>query len=121
MKGLASPSKGRRMLTPKACSRPAPSRPAAMMPGPAPVTTIPSAAASLAAQGAGEDVDRVVGLRAGRTEHGDLAYVTVGAEHPEGLGHLGQGRVGDLEVAHRRDLAGQVAERPDHVPPVPGL
>ena len=50
MKGLASSSWGSRMFTPKACSRPAPSRPAAMMPGPAPVTTIQSAAASVAAR-----------------------------------------------------------------------
>ena len=40
MKALAPCSKGRRMLTPKAISRPAPSMPAAMIPGPAPVTTI---------------------------------------------------------------------------------
>ena len=34
----------------------------------------------------------------------------VGAEDPEGLGHLGQRRVGDLEVADGRALAGQVAQ-----------
>ena len=33
-------SNGRRISTPSAMSRPAPSVPAAMMPGPAPVTTI---------------------------------------------------------------------------------
>ena len=38
------------MLTPKAWSRPAPSSPAAMIPGPAPVTTIQSAAARRAAR-----------------------------------------------------------------------
>ena len=40
MKALADCSKGRRMLTPRAMSRPAPSMPAAMIPGPAPVTII---------------------------------------------------------------------------------
>ncbi len=50
MNSLASCSKGSRMFTPKDFSRPAPSRPAAMIPGPAPVTTIqPSAARSAAA------------------------------------------------------------------------
>ena len=53
-------------------------------------------------QVAGLDVDRVVGPRAGRAEDGDLADVAVGAEDPEGLGHLGQGRVGDLQVDDRR-------------------
>ncbi len=50
MKALASSSFGSRMFTPNAWSRPAPSSPAAMMPGPAPVTTIQSAAASRAAR-----------------------------------------------------------------------
>ena len=40
MNRLAPCSWGRRMLTPMDWSRPAPSMPAAMMPGPAPVTTI---------------------------------------------------------------------------------
>ena len=50
MQGLASCSWGSRMLTPKACSGPAPSMPAAMIPGPAPVITIQSARASSAAK-----------------------------------------------------------------------
>ena len=40
MTELASCSHGRRMETPIDCSRPAPSIPAAMIPGPAPVTII---------------------------------------------------------------------------------
>ena len=50
MKALAPCSKGSRMLTPIDLSRPAPSMPAAMMPGPAPVTTIQSAPAIEAAR-----------------------------------------------------------------------
>ena len=42
MKLLAPCSKGSRMLTPMERSRPAPSMPAAIIPGPAPVTTIQS-------------------------------------------------------------------------------
>jgi hypothetical protein len=38
MKGLATCSKGSRMFMPKLWSGPAPSSPAAMIPGPAPVT-----------------------------------------------------------------------------------
>ena len=50
MNALAPCSWGRRMLTPKERSRPAPSIPAAMMPGPAPVTTIHPASARCAAR-----------------------------------------------------------------------
>ena len=50
MNGFAPSSWGRRMLTPNAWSRPAPSVPAAMIPGPAPVTTIQPASASRAAR-----------------------------------------------------------------------
>ena len=39
-------SKGRRIVTPRLCSGPAPSVAAAMMPGPAPVTTIQPLSAS---------------------------------------------------------------------------
>ena len=49
MTELAACSKGRRMDTPIDCSRPAPSMPAAMIPGPAPVTTIHPCAARSAA------------------------------------------------------------------------
>jgi hypothetical protein len=49
MRSDGSCSNGRRMLTPIACDVPAPSLPAAMIPGPAPVTTIQSCAASAAA------------------------------------------------------------------------
>ncbi len=42
-------SNGSRMLTPNALSGPAPSMPASMIPGPAPVTTIQSSAAIAAA------------------------------------------------------------------------
>ena len=45
MSGLASCSKGSTMFTPKARSAPAPSMPASMIPGPAPVMTIHSASA----------------------------------------------------------------------------
>jgi hypothetical protein len=45
MKALAAASNGRRMFTPMAMSAPAPSLPAAMIPGPAPVTTIHPASA----------------------------------------------------------------------------
>ena len=50
MKVLAPCSNGSRMFTPIDLSRPAPSMPAAMIPGPAPVTTIQSAAAMEAAR-----------------------------------------------------------------------
>ena len=50
MNGLAPCSKGRRMLIPKAWSGPAPSSPAAMMPGPAPVTVDHPLAARRAAR-----------------------------------------------------------------------
>ena len=56
-----------------------------MMPGPAPVTTIQSAAARRRGEVAGEDVHRVVGPGARRAEHGELADVAVGPEDPEGL------------------------------------
>ena len=49
MNVLADCSRGSRMFTPIERSRPAPSMPAAMMPGPAPVTTIQSAPAIVAA------------------------------------------------------------------------
>ena len=49
MVGLVCCSKGRRMLTPRLRSRPAPSIAAAMMPGPAPVTTIHPSPASASA------------------------------------------------------------------------
>ncbi len=45
MNWLVAASNGRRMLTPKARSGPAPSIPASMIPGPAPVITIQSRAA----------------------------------------------------------------------------
>ena len=75
----------------------------------------------MAGQVAGQHVDRVLGQRAGRAEHGDLAHLAIRAEDPEGLGHLGQGGAGDLEVADRRALLGQVAQRPDHRLQLPGL
>ncbi len=50
MNELAPCSNGSRMFTPMDLSRPAPSIPAAMIPGPAPVTTIQSAAAMDAAR-----------------------------------------------------------------------
>ena len=49
MKALGASSNGNRMLIPKALSGPAPSKPAAMIPGPAPVTSIHPARARLAA------------------------------------------------------------------------
>lgn len=49
MTSLADCSNGRRMLTPMDRSRPAPSIPACMIPGPAPVTTIQPRSASCAA------------------------------------------------------------------------
>ncbi len=50
MTGLASASNGRTMLTPKLRSAPAPSWPASMIPGPAPVMIIQSRAASASAR-----------------------------------------------------------------------
>ena len=63
---------GSRMLTPKECSAPAPSMPASMIPGPAPVMTIQSRSAIAAAK-AGPA--RRAGRRArpGRPEDGHLA------------------------------------------------
>ena len=49
----------------------------------------------------------MVGQGAGRAEDGHLALVAERPEDPEGLGHLGQGRVGHLQVD---DLG--VARRP---------
>ena len=50
MNSLASCSNGSRMLIPKAWSGPAPSSPAAMIPGPAPVTVDQPCEASRAAR-----------------------------------------------------------------------
>ena len=49
MNWLVAVSNGNSMLTPNALSAPAPSMPASMIPGPAPVTTIQSRAATAAA------------------------------------------------------------------------
>ena len=70
---------GRRPRTAAGCSRrtrsrrPAPSMPASMIPGPAPVMTIQSSSAMRGGEVAGLVVERVVGLRAGRAEDRDLA------------------------------------------------
>ena len=50
MNWLVVVSNGSWMLTPNALSAPAPSMPASMIPGPAPVTTIQSSAAMAAAR-----------------------------------------------------------------------
>ena len=99
MNCVVAASNGSLMLTPNACSGPAPSMPASMIPGPAPVTTIQSRAAIAAARLAGLDVERVVGLRAGRAEDRDLAGGAVRREHVERVAHLLERGVGDLEVA----------------------
>ena len=65
-------------------------------------------------QRAGEDVDGILGLGARRAEHRELADVAVGPEDAEGLGHLGQRSLGDLQVADGRALARHVPERADH-------
>ena len=67
------------MLTPNEMSRPAPSVPAAMIPGPAPVTTIHPCVGERLGQLAGLRVERVVGMRAGRPEDRDLRDVAVAA------------------------------------------
>ena len=72
--------------------------PAAMMPGPAPVTTIHPWSARSAGHLAGLLVDRVVGAGPGRAEDRHLGHVLERREDPERVAHLGQRRGGDLEV-----------------------
>ena len=73
MKGLAPSSWGRRMFTPKRRSRPAPSDAGGHDPRPGPGDHHPAGLGHVGGQVPGQDVDGVVGLGAGRAEHGQLA------------------------------------------------
>ena len=115
MNWLAAASNGRRMLTPKEFSVPAPSMPAAMIPGPAPVMTIQSRSAMACGEGPGLLVERVLRLRPGRPEDGHLPLAPVGLEDVEGVPHLLERRVGDLEVAPGGGVAGHPQGGDDHL------
>ena len=108
-------SNGSRMLTPNAFSAPAPSMPASMIPGPAPVTTIQSSSAMRGGEVAGLVVERVVGLRARRAEDRHLARGAVRREHVERVAHLLERGVGDLEVAAVGAVAGEAQRRRDEL------
>ncbi len=58
----------------------------------------PAVRRELASEVACEHVDRVLGCGARRAEHRDLAHVAPGTEDLEGLSHLLQRGVGDLQV-----------------------
>ena len=107
MNWLVAASNGSWMLDAERVLGPAPSMPASMIPGPAPVTTIQSRAATCGGEVARLLVERVVGLRAGRAEDRDLARGAVRREHVERVAHLLERGVGDLEVA----AVGAVAPR----------
>ena len=92
-----------------------------MMPGPAPVTTIQSAAASLVARSRARRYTGSSGLVRAEPNMVILRTRPVGTEDPEGFGHLGQRSVGDLQVAHRCALAGEFDQRPDHGLQLPRL
>ena len=81
--------------------------PAAMIPGPAPVTTIHPWSASTLAMLARLLVERIVGMRAGRAEDRHLRDVAVGGERPERGSHLLERGVGDLQVEAIGAVAGQ--------------
>ncbi len=98
MNSLGSVSKGSSMLMPKAWSGPAPSRPAAMIPGPAPVTVDQPCSASTAARSRAWRVQRIGRVGPGRPEHGHLGNMPVGGEHLEPLPHLPEGGADDLEI-----------------------
>ena len=91
-------SNGRRIVTPRLRSGPAPSVAAAMMPGPAPVTTIQPASASRPARSrAWTYSGSVVRVRA-EPNTVTLRTSAYGSEQPVGGAHLLQGVAGDLEV-----------------------
>ena len=91
-------SKGSRISTPSDMSGPAPSAPAAMMPGPAPVTTSQCSAAMRAGEVDRLGVERVGDRGPRRAEHRQLRYAAIVGEQVEGSAHLGQSRGGDLEI-----------------------
>ncbi len=111
MNSLAPCSWGRRMLTPSERSRPRPRIPAAMMPGPAPVTTIQPRSAMRSASRRACTYKGSSGSGPGRAEERHLLLLAEGPEHPEGLGHLGHGGAGDLQVDGVGVLLGQVEHR----------
>ncbi len=106
---LAPVSNGSRIDTPIERSRPAPSMPASMIPGPAPVTTIQPAAASSCGDRARLLVERILLGGAGRPEDRDLADVLVGGEHGERVAHLGDRRA--LAIL-RSSVSGWSVSRP---------
>ena len=111
MIGLAPCSNGRRIDTPMLFSRPAPSIPACMMPGPAPVMTIHPFVGEAGGDLAGLLVERVVVLDPRRSEDRHLRRVAVGREHRERVAHLGDGGGGDLEV----EVVGTVEDQPERL------
>ena len=104
---LGCSSNGRRMLIPMARSGPAPSAPACMIPGPAPVITNQPASARCWARRRACVVERVVGAGAGGAEDRDLRRALERLEHGEGRPHLLEGGGGDLEVEAVGAVAGQ--------------
>ena len=111
MIGLAPCSNGSRIDTPMLFSRPAPSIPACMMPGPGARDDHPSLLGE-----AGRDLarllpERIVVLDPRRAEDRHLRRVAVRREHRERIAHLGDRGGGDLEV----EVVGAVEDQPERL------
>ena len=114
MNAFAPCSWGRRMFTPKDRSRPAPSVPGRHDPWPRPGHDHPALGRELAREVPRQHVDRVLGRGARRAEHRDLAHVAPGAEHLEGLRHLLERGVDDLQVERVAVDPGEVDHGLEH-------
>ena len=99
MNWLVVVSNGSSMLTPNAFSAPGALDARLHDPGPGAGDDHPVERGHRGGELAGLHVERVVGLRAGRAEDRDLARGAVRREHVEGVAHLLQRGVGDLEIA----------------------
>ena len=109
------PSNGSRMLTPNALSGPAPSIPAVMIPGPAPVTIIHPRDGQLRGEPARLLVERVVLLRPRRPEDRGLARRAVRGEHRECVPHLLERAIRDLQITAIRIIFREPQRGGDHL------
>src|SRR5579884_856748 len=105
MKALAPCSNGSRMFTPN--ERPGPVLTGGHDAGAGPGDHHPPRLGQLAGGLAGLGVDGCVGLGARRAEDGHLGNVAVGGEDLEGVDHLPEGCIGDLEIEPVGGAAGQ--------------